>query len=72
MSNNHFQDYNNRWQGSLQKRSANSRRYTVPKIQRVNHLNILPDELLHDKEAEQAEDSFENDELFLGQNPCFL
>lgn len=65
-------DHNDRPQGNLQKRAANSGRYTGPKIQRVNHLNDehdLPDEPTYDEEAEQAVDDIEGDELnFLGQS----
>lgn len=69
-------DRNDRPQGHLQKRAANSGRYTGPKIQRVNHLDDerdLPDEPEYDHEAEQAVDDIECDELnFLGQSPSCL
>lgn len=52
------QAYNDRPHGSIQKRGANSGRYTGPKVQRVNHLNEddldIPDTTQYTEEAEQS------------------
>lgn len=69
-------DYNDKQQGIRPKRTANSGRFTGPKIQRVNHLNDEDDptaEASYEEEAEQAVDDIEGDELnFLEPGPSCL
>lgn len=70
------QEQYGRPQGNIQKRTANSGRYTGPKIQRVNHLTDereSQNESTYNNEAEQVTENIETDEVnFLGQNPSFL
>lgn len=65
--------HNNRPQGNPPKRTANSGRYTGPKMQRVNHLDDEQEqealnEPTYEEDAEQAVDDIEDNEInFLGQ-----